>query len=136
MEGKEFYLRVGNIVFAVSEPDYRNYYREMERWKYIKRMERGKKLSYEQAMEDEIPLELMSGDENPSVEAEVEQRILIERMLQAIGLLEEDEQRLIRQLFFDGLTVREIARREGVFHRTIVYRKDKVLNKLRKLMKI
>lgn len=136
MEGKQFYLRVGDIVFAVSEQDYRNYYREMERWKYIKRMEKGRKLSYEQALEDEMPLERMSGDECPSVEAEVEQRILIERMLQAIGLLEEDEQRLIRQLFFDGLTAREIARREGVFHRTIVYRKDKVLEKLRKLMKI
>lgn len=136
MEGKHFCLRVGNIVFAVSEQDYRNYYREMERWKYIKCMEKGRKLSYEQALEDELPLERMSGDESPSVEAEVEQRILIERMLQAIGLLDEDEQRLIWQLFFDGLTAREIARREGVFHRTIVYRKDKVLSKLRKLMKI
>ena len=135
MEGKQFYLRVGNVVFAVSEQDYQNYYREMERWKYIKRMEKGRKLSYEQVLENELPLERMCGDESPSVEAEVEQRILIEQMLQAIGLLEDDEKRLIRQLFFDGLTAREIARREGVFHRTVVYRKDKVLNKLRKLMK-
>ncbi len=136
MEGKQFYLRIGDVLFAVSEQGYREYYRELERRKYIRRMEKGKKLSYEQAVEDALPLERMGAGEIPSPEDEIEQKILIERMLEAVELLEEDEKRLIRQLYFDGLTAREIARREGVFHGTIVYRKDKALSKLRKLMKI
>ncbi len=136
MREKKFVLRIGNIVFTVSPQNYREYYKEVERWKYIKRIEKDKKLSYEQALEDELPLEKLGAINSPSPEDEVEQKILIERMIKTIELLEEDEKRLIRQLFFNGLTVREIARREGVYHGTIVYRKDKVLNKLRKHMKI
>jgi len=136
MQGKEYVLRIGDTVFTVREQDYREYYRELERWKYIRRMEKGKKLSYEQALEDDLPLERFLETEPYSVEAEVEKRILIEHMLSAIELLDEDEKRLIRQLFFDGLTAREIARREGVYHRAIVYRKEKALDKLRKMMKI
>lgn len=136
MEGKQFYLRIGNIVFPVIEQEYREYYRELERRKYIRRLEKGKKLSYEQALEDGLPLERLGAEEIPSLEDEIEKKIMIDRMLEAIELLEEDEKRLIRQLYFDGLTVREIANQEGVFHRSIVYRKDKVLNKLRKFMKI
>ena len=134
MEGKQFYLRVGNTVFPVSEQGYREYYHELERRKYIRRLEKGKKLSYEQALEDELPLERLGAEEIPSPEDEVELKILIERLLEAIELLEEDEKRLIRQLFFNGLTAREIARKRGITHRAILKQRNRILAKLKKIL--
>ena len=134
MQGKEYVLRIGDTVFTVHEQDYREYYRELERWKYIRRMEKGKKLSYEKAMEDELPLERLSAAEGISLEDEIVQKIMIERMLEAIELLEEGERRLIRQLFFSGLTAREIARQRGVTHSAVLKQRNRILAKLKKIL--
>jgi len=134
MEGKQFYLRIGNIVFPVSGQEYREYYRELERRKYIRRLEKGKKLSYEQAVEDGLPLERLGAGEIPSPEDEIEKKIMIERMLEAIELLEEDEKRLIRQLYFDGLPAREIARQRGITHRAVLKQRNRIVAKLKKIL--
>jgi RNA polymerase sigma factor (sigma-70 family) len=136
MQGKEYVLRIGDTVFTVHEQDFREYYRELERWKYIRRMEKGKKLSYEKAVEDELPLERLSAAEGISLEDEIVQKIMIERMLEAIELLEEGERRLIRQLFFSGLTAREIARQRGVTHRAVLKQRNRILIKLKKILEI
>ena len=132
MKEKQYVLRIGDIVFAVSAQGYREYYRDMERWKYVKRMEKGKKLSYEKAVEDGLPLDRLSAADNPSPEDEVEQKILIEYLRKAIELLDEDEKHLIQQLFFDGMPAREIARQRGITHRAILKRRNRILFKMKK----
>ena len=54
------------------------------------------------------------------------------RLANALSELDEDEKSLIQALFFDGVSVREYARQLGVYHRTIIYRRDKLLEKLRR----
>lgn len=54
------------------------------------------------------------------------------RLPEVLKELEPDEQELIQALFFRGVSAREYAKQLGVYHRTILYRKDKVLEKLRK----
>ena len=46
--------------------------------------------------------------------------------------LNEEEKGLIQALFFEGVSAREYARRLGVYHRTVIYRRDKLLEKLRR----
>lgn len=54
------------------------------------------------------------------------------RLREILPTLHEDEQDLIRALYVQGLSVREYAKQLGVYHRTVIYRRDKLLEKLRR----
>ena len=49
----------------------------------------------------------------------------------ALAALNESERQLVQALFFDGISAREYAKQLGVYHQTILYRRDKILEKLR-----
>ena len=49
-----------------------------------------------------------------------------------LAQLSPEEQALIQAIFFDGVPVREYARRLSVQLRTVQYRRDRLLEKLRK----
>lgn len=127
-------IRIGEVMFIVTGDEYAQYYSELERKKYIRKQEYGKKISYEKALDDGLPLERLSANPPISVEEEAEKNILIERMLKAVGQLNESEQTLIRLLFFDEITTREAAKVLRVDHSTIVRRKSDLLIKIKKMM--
>ena len=133
---KKCFIRVGDIVFSVTEEGYKDYYQALERWKYIKKKERRKKLSYDKALNDGLPIGILSCTEMVSVEDEAEKNIMIERMLNAVGLLENDERHLIQQLFFYEVSMRELARNNGVTEAAIRKRKRYILKKIRFYMEI
>lgn len=127
-------IRIGDVMFIVTGDEYAQYYAELERKKYIRKEERGKKISYEKAVEDGLPLERLSANPPVSVEDEAEKNILIESMLKAVGQLDESEKTLIQLLFFDEMTIREAAKVLRVDHTTIVRRKLNLLTKIKKMM--
>ena len=55
---------------------------------------------------------------------------LLKKLPEAINQLNNEEQALIRALYIDGISIREYARMHGVYHRSIAYRRDKILKKL------
>lgn len=59
---------------------------------------------------------------------------MLDKLLQSLSVLPEDERNLIHALFFDGMTEREYAAQEGAFHNAIHKRKTRILKKLKKLM--
>ena len=129
-------IRIGDVIFLVTGAEYAEYYAELERKKYVRRQERGKRISYEKAIEDGLPIDLLSANPSVSVEEEAEKNILIELMLNAIEQLDAADKQLIRLLFFYEFSCREISRQLGVDEGTIRYRKNKILNKLRKVLGI
>ena len=127
-------IRIGGVMFIVTGDEYAQYYAELERKKYVRKQEQGKRISYEKALEDGLPIERLSANPPSSLEEEAEKNILIERMLKAVGQLDGSEKTLIHLLFFDEMTTREAARLLGVDHSTIVRRKSDLLKKIKKMM--
>jgi len=127
-------IRIGDVMFIVTGDEYTQYYAELERKKYVRKQERGKKISYEKALEDGLPIEQLSANPPISVEEEAEKNILIEQMLEAIGQLKESEKTLIQLLFFNEMTTREAAKILRVDHSTIVRWKSDLLLKIKKMM--
>jgi len=127
-------IRVGDVMFIVTGEEYAEYYAELERKKYIRKQERGKKLSYEKALEDGLPIERISANPPISVEEEAEKNILIECMLKAIGQLDESDQTLIQLLFFDGVSMREVSRKTGIPLTTLHRNRVRILSRIKKLM--
>ena len=48
--------------------------------------------------------------------------------------LTAEQRRLIKEIYFDGLTVREIAERDGVVLRAVYNRLDKIHSRLKKIL--
>lgn len=127
-------IRIGGVIFVVTGEEYAEYYAELERKKYVLRQERGKKFSYEKAFEDGMQIDRLSSSLPISVEEEAEKNILIERMLKAIGQLDESEKTLIQMLFFDDISMRELSRRLNVPLTTLHDNRVRILKKIKKLM--
>jgi RNA polymerase sigma factor (sigma-70 family) len=59
---------------------------------------------------------------------------MLDRLNAALLLLSDDERALIRAIFFDGVSTKEIAKMENVDQSTVNRHKLKILAKLRKIM--
>ena len=63
------------------------------------------------------------------------QNIIYEQLHHAISLLSEDEQYLIKQLFFEERTERELAEEYQLSQKAINKRRKKILSKLKTILK-
>ena len=74
-------------------------------------------------------------DDTINVENEIEKKNEIEELKKALLKLDNDEYKMIRELFFKEKTVREYAKVLGLPYATVQYKKKQVLKKLKNLMK-
>ncbi len=126
-------VEVTEEVFQVySKMDRRERYLEKERSK-------GKELSLDQ-MQEKGGLPGYVGNEDVScvedivLQNEEQAELTVHKQLleNILSLLSEEEKQLIQALFFDGISTREYAKQIGVYQRAVIYRRDKLLEKLRK----
>lgn len=135
-------ITVDGIDVEVTEEVFLVYSQSDRRERYIsEEVEPGKILSLDKLLEDEIPLGKLGVEQEPSAENILlnqmdfrERAKQKERLAAVLSELEVGEKQLLQALFFDGISAREYARQLGVYHRTIIYRKDKLLEKLRRKM--
>jgi DNA-directed RNA polymerase specialized sigma subunit len=64
----------------------------------------------------------------------LEEKELLELLGQALEILEEPERELVTRLFYENISEREYERKYGTPRKTLAYRRDKVLGKLRDFM--
>ncbi len=134
-----YIITVDGRDIEVTEEVYQAYSQADRRERYVREeVEPGKILSLEKLLEDEVPLEKLGVEMSPSAEEAIigkegirqtEQQL--KRLADALAGLNTAERQLLQALYFDGLSAREYARQLGVYHRTILYRRDKLLEKLR-----
>ncbi len=75
--------------------------------------------SYERLLEQDVQFE----GENQTEELAI-QRMEFEQLYKALSLLSEDEQYLIRQLFFEERTERDLAEELKIYHNAVHKRKS------------
>ena len=140
-ENKEKYIiivdgtetEVSQEVFdAYSKADRRERYQEEARLQYLH-------VSLEKLAEEDVPVDLYLQSHSPSPESiliEEENSIirqeLIARLSSVIELLTDKEQHIIKALFYNGQSIREVANEYGVFPNAIIYQRDRILEKLKK----
>ena len=75
------------------------------------------------------------GEKEAFKQNEIERKNEIEELKKALLKLDNDEYKMIRELFFKEKTVREYAKVLGLPYATVQYKKKQVLKKLKNLMK-
>ena len=134
MEKKEYYLYVKGKAVPVSEEVYKAYWKITEHEKYLLR----KDWKY-----GVIPFSTLDNDghfvdniidERINLEKIVEVKMQIEELNKAIATLTKKERELMEAIFYREESLRSIGKKEKVSYQAIGKRRDKILEKLRKLL--
>ena len=120
------------VFLAYSQMDRQERYQEEQRAVHPQ-------ASIEMLSENHVPIDLYIKDHELSAEEIVLQQEAQRekgrnqvRLVAALKSLDQEERALLQALYVDGISVREYAKQLGVYHRTVLYRRDKLLRKLRK----
>ena len=134
MDKKDYYLYVKGKAVKVSEEVYKAYWKITEHEKYLQR----KDWKY-----DVIPFSAMDYDghfvdniidERIDLEKIVEVKMQIEKLNKALATLTKKERELMEAIFYREESLRSISKKEKVSYQAIGKRRDKILEKLRKLL--
>ena len=130
---REYFIYVKGKAVPVSEEVYKAYWKITEHEKYLQR----KDWKY-----DVIPFSAMDydghfvdniTDERIDIEKIVEVKMQIEELNKALATLTKKERELIA-IFYKEESLRAIGKKEKVSYQAIGKRRDKILEKLRKIL--
>lgn len=131
MSNRKYYILIDKVPVEVTEDVYRAYKRPA--WKERKRRQvrLDMELSLDLLMEDgmDIPSPTLSVDEL------VADRLLRDALYEALAQLSAEERNLIDILFFGGMSEREASSVLNLPRKTLAYRKGKILDKLKEILK-
>lgn len=127
------------MLLEVNGYEYRNFYRDIERKKYCKKLKKTiTTISLDEIIDknEDFRVKDFIRDDNIDIENDIEKKIELEKLKNALLQLNKDEYKLIKALFFEQKSVREYAETIDIPYSTIQYKKAKILKKLKKILKI
>ena len=124
------------MLMEVDEAYYTEFYREQRREKYLREraIEKGD-IYYHSLDTEEFCGEDILVDPDENVAEQVTDKLMAEHIRYIVSLLPSDERELIEALFFKGYSERQWSKISGIPQRTICYRKNVILQKLKKILK-
>ena len=134
MPNKEYYLYVKGEAIPISEEVYKAYWKITEHEKYLQKKdcEYGvipfSSLDHDGHFVDNII------DEKIDLEKIVEVKMQIEELHRALNTLSKEERELMEAIFYKEESLRSIGKKEKVTHQAISGRRDRILEKLRKIL--
>ena len=131
----KLFIPVQGCLLEVVREQYADFYRDKERWRYLQKLDTNHKLlSLEGFTDSEGNVIDFVVDEVVDVAETVVRAVMVDRLKAALLLLSDSEQTLIKAIFFEELSEREVGLRLGVTQSVVNKRKSKILAKLRKIM--
>lgn len=123
-------IYVDGVEVPVSDEVYEAYASMDRRERYLEEREGNEKpLSFETLLEQGYSENALCSTEN--LEDIVSNKLLFKKLMTVLENLDMVDQEMIRAVFFDGLSMREYAKRIGVYPRAVVYRMERLLKTLR-----
>jgi RNA polymerase sigma factor (sigma-70 family) len=131
----KLFIPVQGCLLEVVREQYTDFYRDKERWRYLQKLDTNHGLLFLDGFIDSEgnPLDFIA-DETMDIAETVVHALMVDRLKAALPLLSDSEQSLIRAIFFEELSEREVGLKLGVTQSVVNKRKEKILMKLRKIM--
>ena len=127
------FIKLSGFLLEVSDSEYKLFESDANRLRHINRAERKLKyFSYDQ--ENEINYKDIIPDLNCDVEQEVERKLELEKLHDALLKLDKEEYELIKALYYDEKTLREYGKDINKHCTTIEFKRDKILEKIKEIM--
>ena len=133
-KGRRF-LPLHGMLMEVTPEEYQAFYKEQNRQQYINRrsIDRGD-ISYDMLTTDEKDGTNILVDNAPDIVEQVEKRIMLDKLRTSLALLSEEELQMLISLFYLEITERDLAREYQISQVAIHKRKQRILEKLKKLL--
>lgn len=137
-EGKAYFINLGHSVMETDEETYKNFYKECRREKYLREEAQlaGGVISLNAIDSDELDGVGVVVDTSEPLDEKIMREMMIEKLPEAIAILNDDEKELIRQLYFNHKSERQLAIELGVSNVTVNKRKNKALCKMKNYFEI
>ncbi len=134
---KKYLIPVDGKLYETTKEIYEEYYRMDRRERYLEERDLKKGvMNFSDIDNAHYTAEEILFDKDTDIEAEVTNKVLMETVLGAITTLDEEEKWLIQELFFYGKSQRQLSKETDIPLMTINNRKRKVIEKLKKQLKI
>ena len=131
----KLFIPVQGCLLEVMREQYADFYKEKERWRYLKKLDTNHSLlSLEGFTDGEGNVIDFIADEAVDVVETVVHAVMMDRLKAAFSLLSDGEQALVKAIFFEELSEREVGLRLGITQSVVNKRKAKILAKLRKIV--
>ena len=132
---QKLFIPMHGMLMEVDEDFYKEFYRQKDRDEYLTWRTKNKDVSYNEYDTDECSGEDMLIDPDEDVATQVADKLMAEHLRYIVSLLPNDERELIEALFFKGYSERKWSKISGIPQKTINDRKQKILLKLKKILK-
>ena len=135
--GDKLFIPVQGCLMETDRTHYNDFYREKERQKYLRFLDRKHGLLSIDAFDsdDDNGTDFLQTDVE-DVSETVAHSQLLDKLRKAVDTLPEDEKALITQHFYDEVPQTELARKYGINQSNISRKIGKILLKIKKLMEI
>ncbi|XBX05574.1 sigma-70 family RNA polymerase sigma factor [Enterocloster clostridioformis] len=131
----KLFIPVQGCLLEVVREQYTDFYKDKERWRYLKKLDTNHKLlSLEGFTDSEGNVIDFVIDEAVDVAETVVHAVMVDRLKAALSLLSDSERVLVNAIFFEELSEREVGLRLGITQSVVNKRKSKILAKLRKIL--
>ncbi|MGP1568336.1 MAG: sigma-70 family RNA polymerase sigma factor [Peptoanaerobacter stomatis] len=131
MSDKEKYIYVKGKKIYVSDEVYRVYKKELNHEAHLKRLDIKHCVFHFGDFNTSV---VDIADKSVDVEKIIETKMLIEDLHRVLNNLNEEERNLIKLLYFDDKTLIEVAKQRNTNPMKISRLRNKILEKLRKLL--
>lgn len=133
----KYFLPLHGMLMEVTEDEYRSYYKDKRRQKYIdERSRENGDVSYDALDSSDMLGESVLVDIETNVEEQVTNKIIFEQLHNAFLLLSEEERELIMLKFFKGFSEVKLSSYYGISQQAISKRLKKVLTKIKEIIKL
>lgn len=130
-----FFIPLQGMLLEVSREVYAEFYREKERSRYLRKLDRENGLisieNFEKA--DDSVMDYLA-DTVVDMAGVVTDQLLLEKLRECISLLPYKEQKLIHQHYYDEISEVDLSREYGISQQAISKRLKKIRQKLKNLL--
>ena len=135
MDKKDYYLYAKGKAVKVSEEVYKAYWKITEHERYLIKKDWKNNVILFSALDYDGHFVDNIIDERIDLEKIVEVKMQIEELNKALATLTKKERELMEAIFYREESLRSISRKEKVSYQAIGKRRDKILEKLREILK-
>lgn len=132
---ENYVIKVGTELVPVSREVYEEYHRMERRERYlIERDQENSVLLFSTLRAEDSSTDVPIEDTDVNIEEEVIKQMFLEKLPKALALLSDEEIDMIRDLYWNNVSIREFAKKKDTAKSTILSKRDRVLAKLRKVL--
>ena len=135
MVKKEYFIFVNGEKVIVSKEVYLAYWQHTNRERYLERLDRQSRLLFFSQYDQDGSFQDSIADERVDVEKLVETKLAIEELHKALAQLNDEEREIINRLYFGEETLVSVANFFKISHPALIKRRNKILDKLKIILK-